>query len=144
MDAMKWGRIVLVGIAVPAAALLLITLVVTGYAFKLAFEARGAPDQIRIRQFAEYLGRSYWSVLVILATVPATRWAARRIPASRALHGALIGVVVAGVGFLRGFTISLRTIVEFVLTVAAGWLGGVLAARACRDQASGQGTHDSA
>ncbi|MCX6552892.1 MAG: hypothetical protein NTY02_18135 [Acidobacteria bacterium] len=127
---MKWARIVLVGIAVPAATLLLITLVVTGFAFKLAFEARGAPDQIRIGQFAAYFGRSYWSVLVILATVPATRWAARRIPASRALHGALIGVVVAGVGLLLGSTISVRTILAFVLTVAAGWLGGVLAARA--------------
>jgi hypothetical protein len=138
---MKWGRIVLVGIAVPCAILFLITLVVTGFAFTLAFEARGAPDQIRIGQFAEYLGRSYWSVLAILATVLATRWAARKIPASRALHGALIGVVVGGVGFLLGATMSVRTIVEFVLTVAAGWLGGVLAARASRDQASGQGTH---
>ena len=141
---MKWGRIVLVGLAVPAAVLLLITLVATGYAFTLAFEVRGAPDQIRIGQFAGHLGRSYWSVLAILATIPAAFWSARRLPASRALHGALIGVVVAGVGFLLGFAISVRTIVAFVLTVAAGWLGGVLAARASRDQASGQGTRSSA
>ena len=141
---MKWGRIVLVGIGIPAAALLLHTLVVTGYAFKLAFEARGAPDQIRIAQFAEYLGRFYWSVLVILATVPATSWAIRRVPASHALHGACIGVVVGGVGLLLGFTVSVRTIVELVLTVGAGWLGGVLAARACRDQTSGRSAHGSA
>jgi hypothetical protein len=143
MDAMKWGRIVLVGIAVPAAVLLLITLVVTGYAFKLAFEVRGAPDQARIGQFAEYLGRSYWSILVILATVPATRWATRRIPSSRALHGALISVVVAAVSLLLGFTLTWRTIAEFLLTIAAGWLGGSLAARAGGGQASGQGPRDS-
>ena len=134
---MKWGRIVLVGIAVPAVAFLVITLAATGYAFKLALEVRGAPDQMRIGQFAAHLGRSYWWILVILLTVPATRWAARRIPASRGLHGTLIGVVVAGVGLLLGFTMSLRTIVGFVLTVSAGWLGGVLAARASRNEASG-------
>jgi hypothetical protein len=144
MSAMKWGRIVLVGIGIPAAALLLHTLVVTGYAFKLAFEARGAPDQIRITQFAAYFGRSYWSILVILVTVPATRWAVRRIPASHALHGAFIGVVVAAVGLLLGFTVSARTIIEFVLTVAAGWLGGLLAARARREPTSGQRAHGSA
>lgn len=134
---MKWGRIVLVGIAVPAAALLLITLVVTGYAFTLAFAARGAPDQARLGQFAEYLGRSYWSILVMLATGPATRWAARKIPTSRALHGALIGAV-AGVGFLLAHPTSVRAMVEFVLTVAAGGFGGALAARTLRDQADGQ------
>jgi hypothetical protein len=141
---MKWGRIVLIGIAVPAAVLLLITLATTVYAFKLALEVRGAPDQVRIGQFAAHLGRSDWSVLAILVTVPAALWSALRIPASRALHGALIGVVVAAVGLLLGFTMSVRTIVEFVLTVAAGWLGGVLAARASSDLASGQGTPGSA
>ena len=55
---MKWGRILVAGIGTQAAVLLVITLVVTGYAFKLAFEVQGAPDQTRIGQFAEYLGRS--------------------------------------------------------------------------------------
>jgi len=59
---MKWGRILLAGIGVPLAGLLLVTLMTTGYAFKLAFEAQGAPDQTRIGPFAEHLGRSYWWV----------------------------------------------------------------------------------
>jgi hypothetical protein len=37
----KWGRILVAGIGTWAAALLVITLVVTGYAFKLSFEVRG-------------------------------------------------------------------------------------------------------
>ena len=41
---MKWGRILLAGIGVPVAGLLLVTLMTTGYAFKLAFEVQGAPD----------------------------------------------------------------------------------------------------
>jgi len=76
---MKWGRILVAGIGTYAAVLLVITLVVTGYAFKLAFEVQGAPDQTRIGQFAEYLSRSSWWVLQILLTVPAAAWAVRKI-----------------------------------------------------------------
>jgi hypothetical protein len=111
-----------------AAVLLVITLVVTGYAFTLAFEVRGAPDQARIAQFAAHLGRSSWWVLQILLTVPAAIWAVRRIQLSHHLHGVLIGLVVAAIGSLMARTISVRTIATFALTVGAGWLGGAIAA----------------
>ena len=126
---MKWGRILLAGIGTSVAVLLVITLVVTGYAFKLAFELRGAPDQTRIGQFAEYLGRSFWWVLQILLTVPAAAWAVRKVQSSHQLHGVLIGLVVAATGFVMGFTMSLRTIAAFGLTVGAGWLGGAIDTR---------------
>jgi len=125
---MKWGRILVAGIATYAAVLLVITLVVTAYAFKLAFEVQGAPDQTRIGQFAEYLSRSSWWILQILLTVPAAAWAARKVQSSHRLHGVLIGLVVAVAGFVMGFTMSFRTIAEFALTVGAGWLGGAMAA----------------
>ena len=125
---MKWGRILVAGIGTSVAVLLVVTLVVTGYAFKLAFEVRGAPDQARIGQFAAHLGRSYWWVLQILLTVPAVAWAVRKIQGSPQLNGALIGLVVAAVGSLMAFTIGVRTIAAFALTVGAGWLGGAMAA----------------
>jgi len=125
---MKWGRIFLAGIGVPVAGLLLVTLMTTGYAFKLAFEVQGAPDQTRIGQFAENLGRSYWWVLQIILTAPAAAWAVRKVQNSHQLHGALIGLVVAVTGFAMGFTMSFRTIAAFALTVGAGWLGAALAA----------------
>ncbi len=125
---MKWGRILVAGIGTCVAVLLVITLVVTGYAFKLAFEVQGAPDQTRIAQFAEHLGRSSWWVLQILLTVPAAAWAARKVQSSHQVHGVLIGLVVALTGFVMGFTMSFRTIAELALTVGAGWLGGALAA----------------
>jgi hypothetical protein len=126
---MKWGRIFLAGIGVPVAALLLVTFMTTGYAFKLAFEAQGAPDQTRIGQFAENLGRSYWWVLQIVLAAPAAAWAVRKVQSFHQLHGVLIGLVVAATGFAMGFTMSFRTIAAFALTVGAGWLGGALAAR---------------
>ena len=125
---MKWGRILVAGMGTYAGVLLVITLVVTGYAFKLAFEVRGAPDQTRIGQFAEYLGRSFWWVLQILLTVPAAAWAVQKVQRSHQLHGVLIGLVVAVTGLVMGFTMSIRTVVEFALTVVAGWLGGAMAA----------------
>ena len=125
---MKWGRILVAGIGTSVAVLLVITLVVTGYAFKLAFEVRGAPDQTRIGQFAEHLGRSFWWVLQSLLTVPAAVWAGRKVQRAHQLHGVLIGLVVAATGLAMGFTMSVRTIAEFALTVGAGWLGGAMAA----------------
>ena len=125
---MKWGRILLAGIGVPVAGFLLVTLMTTGYAFKLAFEVQGAPDQTRIGQFAEHLGRSSWWVLQILLTVPAAAWAVRKVQSSHQLYGVLIGLVVAATGFVMGFTMSFRTIAECALTVGAGWLGAAMAA----------------
>jgi len=126
---MTWGRILVAGIGTYVAMFLVITLVVTGYAFKLAFEVQGAPDQIRIGQFAEYLGRSFGWVLQILLTVPAAAWAVRKVQSSHQLHGVLIGLVVAATGFVMGFTMSFRTIAAFALTVGAGWFGSVMAAQ---------------
>jgi hypothetical protein len=126
---MKWGRILLAGIGVPVTGFLLVTLVPTGYAFKLAFAVRGAPDQTQIGQFAESLSRSDWWILQMLLTVPAAAWAVRKVQSSHYLHGVFIGLVVAVTGFVIGPTMSVRTITEFALTVGAGWVGAVMAAR---------------
>jgi hypothetical protein len=125
---MKWGRILVAGIGTYVAMFLVITLVVTGYAFKLAFEVMGPPDQAQISRFAAHLGRSYYWVLQILVTAPAAAWAVRKVQSSHQLHGVLIGLVVAATGFVMGFTLSFRTIAEVALTVGAGWLGSVMAA----------------
>jgi hypothetical protein len=137
---MKWGRILVAGIGAFVAVLLVITLVVTGYAFKLAFEVRGAPDQTRIGQFAQHLGRTSWWILQILLTVPAAAWAVRKARRSHQLHGVLVGLVVAATGLVMGFTISVRTITEFALTVGAGWLGGAMATRHRKKQDGGDPT----
>jgi len=125
---MKWGRILLAGIGVPLAAFLLVTLAATGYAFKLAFAVRGAPDQALIGQFAAHMGRSYWWILQSLLTMAAAFWAARTVQESHVLHGVSVGVVVAGSGLVVAGTLNVRTIAVCALTVGAGWLGGVLAA----------------
>ena len=137
---MKWGRILAAGIGTCVTVFLVITLVATGYAFKLAFEVRGAPDQARIGQFAAHLGRLSWWVLQILLTVPAAAWAVRKVQRSPQLHGVLVGFVSAGAGFLMALTVSVRTMAAFALTVGAGWLGGAMAARHRAKQDRGHST----
>jgi hypothetical protein len=128
MKSLKWGRILGAGIGTQAAVLLVVTLVVTGYAFTLAFAAQGAPDQARIAEFAAYVGRSYAWILQILLTVPAAMWAVRRVENSLDLHGILVGLVVAVTGLAVGFSLSFRPIAEAVLTVGAGRLAAALVA----------------
>ena len=137
---MKWSRIIVAGIGTSLAVFLVITLAATGYAFKLAFEVRGAPDQARIGQFAAHLGRSYWWVLQTLLAVPAAAWAVRKVQRSPQLHGVLVGLVAAAAGLVMAFTLSLRTMAAFALTVGAGWLGGAMAARHRAKQDRGRST----
>lgn len=125
---MKWGRILVAGIGTQAAVLVVITLVVTVYAFKLAFAAQGAPDQARIGEFAGYVGRSFSWILQVLLTVPAAAWAVRKVESSVDLHGVLVGLVVAVAALAMDFTLSFRTIAEVALTLGAGRLGAALIA----------------
>jgi hypothetical protein len=138
---MKWRRILLAAVAVPVADLLVITLVVTGYAFKLAFRAQGAPDQVRITQFAEQFGRSSWFVIAALLTLPAAMWAARGAPRAARRHGTTVGVIAGIATSFPGLRLSLQTVGELALMVAAGWLGGWLAGRAGSGKASTTNTH---
>jgi hypothetical protein len=126
---MRWGRILIAAVAVPIAALLIVTLAVTAYAFKLAFAARGAPDQTRISHFAETLGRSSWDLLLIVLVVPAAIWVARSARRSTALHGAITGLAVGGLLLLSGGSLGLRTLIHAALAAAFGWLAALAVQR---------------
>jgi hypothetical protein len=138
---MKWGRILLAAVAVPVADLLVITLVVTAYAFKLAFQARGAPDQVRITQFAEQFGRSSWFVIAAILTLLAAAWVAHSGHRAARRHGAVVGVIAGITTSFPGLTLSLQTLGEFALTVAAGVLGGLLAGRVGNGSPPGRNAH---
>jgi hypothetical protein len=136
----RWGRVVLTSLGAYLAGLLLITIVVTAYAFKLAFEARGAPDQTRISQFAQHFSTSWGMVPALLLTFGAAIWVARKVRTAAAMHGVAVGVTVAVLGLIVGLiiyhTFSLHTLIDFVATVGAGWLGGLIGGRAKTDTAA--------
>ena len=126
---MKCSRVLIAGVAVPLAAILLITAVATAYAFKLAFAIRGTPDQAEIARFAAQFGRSSWTILQVLLTLPLALWASRTFSARAPQSGMAVGVMAAAIQWIAIREFSIEILVGAVLMVGAGWLGGMAAFR---------------
>jgi hypothetical protein len=122
------GRIILIALAVVALSLLIVTLIVTGYAFVLAFQARGAPDQERIGQFGEWIGSWLTPALQVLLTYLGALWVRRKVPAASGSAGLVLGaavVLLAVAGQLVfGWSFKIIDIFYFGIILLAGWRGG--------------------
>jgi hypothetical protein len=127
-DSVPWGRIVIAGVAAYLFAVLLITGIVTVYAFVLAFEVRGTPDQARIQGLAESLGR-YWGAAMVATGVLGGVWWVQR--ASRS-HATIFGTFVGLVAGLVGAAFSepeVSAAIELVLYTVTGGAAGLLLGR---------------
>lgn len=124
---LRWKRSLMAGILVPIAALLVITLGVTLFAFQLAFAVRGAPDPARISAFATAFSQSAWLPLVVLLTFAAAFRAARPPGTAAPVNGAIVGAIAAipGVCFAGG--LNAHSALGALIVLVAGWLGGALA-----------------
>lgn len=125
---LPFSRIILAGVAVVVLSTLAVTLVVTGYAFFLAFQARGAPDQRLIGQFAQRISSVLSVVLEILLTFVGAKWVQRKSGTTKLSSGLFVGIVVVLVAIfaqhLFGAPFRLIDILWFALVLVAGWLGG--------------------
>jgi hypothetical protein len=128
MARIRWVRCLLAGVGAFAASLLLIAIIVFGYAFGLAFQLRGAPDQAKIQAFAQWLASSWGPIARILLTVVAGLWASRGLR-SPALQGAVVGVTCGLAGLLRAWPPDPQAIAVFGAVWVAGMVGGLLGAR---------------
>jgi hypothetical protein len=124
---LRWKRSVIAGVLVPIAALLVITVVVTLFAFKLAFAVRGAPDQAKISAFAASFARSAWLPLVVLLTFAAAFWAARPPGRAALVNGVIVGAIAAVPGVCLAGGLSAHTALGALAVLVAGCLGGTLA-----------------
>jgi len=116
-----WGRVLRTGILIA-----ILGFILNGALAFLTFHIWGQPDQYQIvRQVTFWVS----SILAILLTVGGAIWVARKVKRAAPLHGFLVGLVAALIFFLLGPAFDLVTLVSFVLTVAVGWLGGVLGSR---------------
>ena len=122
---LNWPRILIASVLVIIVDIGLIALIVTGYAFKLGFVAHGAPDQVRIGEFAARVGPLWGPILGIFLTFVGAAWVARKVVASPVVNGVAVGVVLAVVALVFDQAINFATLGAFVLTVIAGWLGGL-------------------
>ena len=126
---LRWKRSLFAGILVPIVALLVITLVVTIFAFKLAFAVRGAPDQVKISAFAASFARSAWLPLVVMLTFAAALWAARPPGRAALVNGVIVGAIAAIPGVCLAGGLSAHAALGALAVLVAGWLGGALASR---------------
>jgi len=128
LSQIKWGRVLLTTAAVYILSFLIVFLIVTAYATYLAFQARGAPDQVMITAFANQYAPWIGPISLILFTALGAMWMAPRLEAAVPLHGVILGVLASLVNIIFD-GLSLNSLLTTILTVAAGWLGAQMSAR---------------
>ncbi len=108
---LRWGRVLAAGLLGYAFAVVVITVIITVYAFIVWFQVQEALDQSRIQGLADGLYASWGVVMIAAASFLGTLWAVRRKTALLVLHGLLVGTV-AGTVHLAVSGISLQAFVE--------------------------------
>jgi hypothetical protein len=119
----RWLRVLVAVVATHAANVVLSVVLVVAYSL-LAIGPQGDPDGGSVERFASLF--STWPIPVL--TLVAAIWAARGTRPDMAVwHGLAVGVLVAGIfGLLFFWPNDLQSLALFVLTVAAGLVGGVI------------------
>jgi hypothetical protein len=127
ISSIRWLRVLGAAVAVVAWSFLTLMAIVMMYAFVLALQARGVPDQTAINHFAARVSPMLMPWLEVLLTFVLALVVARRVEKAALIHGLLIGLLAGllsvAVRLPFGGRIGLRDLV-FVLSVAGlGWLG---------------------
>ncbi len=136
-----WRKILLAGAAAIALSLLIPTIVISLYAMILAIQGQGALDASKLRRFAGLAGGWGSQVVVVVATIRAAVWVARKSGKAPQLHGVMTGMTAA-IGSLIiatafGGSLRMRNLAVLALEVFAGWLGGWLGGRIGAREPSG-------
>jgi hypothetical protein len=127
----RWLRLLSAALAVIGLSLVILMIVTAGYATALAFQARGAPNQIAINHFAAGMSPQAMPWLECVLTFVLSFGVFRRTKELRPIHGLLLGILaglfaVVVMLCFRGH-LGLRSFLIFVLMVALGWVGGLCA-----------------
>jgi hypothetical protein len=116
------------GFAVIALSFLVLFVVIIVYAFVLAFQARGVPDQTAINRFAAMLSPALMPWLERVLTPVVAFWVVRRAVAARPVHGLFVGLVAGllsvGVMLAFGGALAISSVGVVVILAGLGWLGG--------------------
>ena len=126
----RWRRVIAAGFAVIALSFLIPLAIVTVYAFVLAFQVRGAPDQTSIRHFAASISPKLmrWTetVLTFLFALKVARKTDETSVVSGLAVGILAGVLSSAVTLFLAGRIGLHNAVFPLLLVALGLIGGFI------------------
>jgi len=128
LSSIRWLRVLGAAVAVVAGSFLILMVIVTVYAFVLAFQVRGAPDQNAINHFAAKVSPKLMPWLEMSLTLVMTFIVARRAETASIVHGLFIGILAGllslAVTLAFGGRLGLYDLVFFVIVVGLGWLGG--------------------
>lgn len=126
----RWLRVAIAGLVVIALSFFVLIAITTVYAFGLAFQARGAPEQNAINQFAAAISMKWLPWIEIVITFAVAAALARKAQGSSVIQGLMIGVFAAVFGLAvplaLGAHLGLRNAVFVVFATGAGCLGGLL------------------
>jgi hypothetical protein len=126
LSQIKWIRVFLTALVVLLLSFVTVFIVVTTYAFFLAFQVRGAPDVGMINAFADQYAPWLGLISLGLFTFLGARHAARRAETAAQPNGIAVGVLAGLINFIiDGLgSFSLVSLLTVILAIGAGWLGG--------------------
>lgn len=127
VGATRWARCSIAGLGAAAGAFALTAVAVFVYAFRLAFEVRGAPDQASIQAFARAVGPAWGPWLRVALALAFGAWIGRTTK-SAVLEGVVVGLLAAIPGLWLAWPPDSRAVIFFVATTVAA-VAGVVAAR---------------
>jgi hypothetical protein len=124
----RWRRVFGAAFAVIALSFLIPIAIITLYAFVLAFQARGTPDQTAINHFAASVSPKLMPWLEMVLTLLLAFRVARRSEWAGIISGLIVGFLAGllslAVTLAFGGQLGLRNSLFVLIIVALGWLGG--------------------
>ena len=132
----RWLRILGTALGVVALSFLILTVITAAYAFILAFQTRGAPDQTAISHFAARVSPKLMPWLEGFLTFFGVVWVTRRTREATAIDGLFIGILAGLLSFAVilafGGRLGLRALLCSRAVVGLGWLGGFVGQKRTR------------
>jgi len=124
----RWRCVFGAAFAVIALSFLVPIVIISLYAFVLAFQARGTPDQTAINHFAANISPKLMPWLEVALTFLLAFRIARRNEQASIISGLIVGIMAGllslAVTLAFGGRFGLRTSFFALIIVALGWLGG--------------------
>jgi hypothetical protein len=129
-------RVLGAGLTVIGASFLVLFVPIIVYAFVLAFQVRGIPDQSAINHFAATISPAWMPWLERLLTLLLAFRVVRRNDAAGAIDGLLVGAVAGllslAVILTFGGKLGVGSVLPVLVLVGLGWLGGLVGQRMSR------------
>jgi hypothetical protein len=129
----RWLRVVVSSFLIVVLSFLVVTIITAGYAFVLAFEAHGKPDQAAISHFAATISRWMMPLLEIFFTFVIALISTKKTGNNISIHGLLIGILAGLLSTMMkicyGGQLNYRNYIFFLIIVGLGFVGGYISQR---------------